>query len=261
MAVDKLVYKRLITLVNLGKREADQKMVPNSISSNNPGNNPDTPSSADAHSVENFIQGEIFADIFPTMPALTPKKSMKQEQEELLSRLPEFRVIRSTRRKRSLSAFRQNGVIEIHIPDRLSRRQEFDVIPEMIDLVLKRENRLRKSDTALLELSDLILADLLPEFSERPLSVTWRVMRERWGSCTTVDKTIRISERLNSAPDYVIRYVLFHELIHLRIAGHGDDFYEFLGRYPEKERVEAFLEGYEAGSTGAPEEILELPPI
>ena len=220
-----------------------------------------TPSSDNADSVENFIQGEIFADIFPNMPALTPKKSIKQEHEELLSRLPEFRVIRSSRRKRTLNAFRQNGVIEIHIPDRLSRRQEFEMIPEMIDLVLKRENRLRKSDNALLELCDLILAEYLPDFSERPISVTWRVMRERWGSCTTVDKTIRISERLNSAPDYVIRYVLFHELIHLRIAGHGDDFYEFLARYPEKVRAEAFLEGYEAGSAGSPEEILELPPI
>ena len=211
--------------------------------------------------VENFIQGEIFADIFPDMPALQPKKSLKKEHEELLSRLPEFRVIRSSRRKRTLHAYRQNGVIEIHIPDRLSRRQEFEVIPEMIDLVLKRENRLRKSDGALLELSDLLLAEFLPEFNERPISVTWRVMRERWGSCTTVDKTIRISERLNTAPDYALRYVLFHELIHLRIAGHGDDFHELLARYPEKGRAEAFLEGYEAGSSGSPEEILELPPI
>ena len=211
--------------------------------------------------VENFIQGEIFADIFPNMPVLKSKKSIKREQEELLSRLPEFRVIRSSRRKRTLHAYRQNGVIEIHIPDRLSRRQEFEVIPEMIDLVLKRENRLRKSDGALLELSDLLLAEFLPEFNERPISVTWRVMRERWGSCTTVDKTIRISERLNTAPDYALRYVLFHELIHLRIAGHGDDFHELLARYPDKDRAEAFLEGYEAGSAGSPEEILELPTI
>ena len=214
-----------------------------------------------SNAVENFIQGEIFADIFPNMPALTPKKSIKKEHEELLSRLPEFRVIRSSRRKRTLHAFRQNGVIEIHIPDRLSRRQEFEVIPEMIDLVLKRENRLRKSDDVLFELCNQLLADFLPEFNERPISVTWRVMRERWGSCTTVDKTIRISERLNAAPDYALHYVLFHELIHLRIAGHGDDFQELLARYPDKERAEAFLEGYEAGSAGSPEEILELPPI
>ena len=72
--------------------------------------------------VENFIQGEIFADIFPNMPVLKSKKSIKKGQEELLSRLPEFRVIRSSRRKRTLHAYRQNGVIEIHIPDRLSRR-------------------------------------------------------------------------------------------------------------------------------------------
>ena len=221
----------------------------------------DTESNNFAEPVENFIQGEIFADIFPNMPALKPKKSLKKEHEELLSRLPEFRVIRSSRRKRTLHAYRQNGVIEIHIPDRLSRRQEFEVIPEMIDLVLKRENRLRKSDGALLELSDLLLAEFLPEFNERPISVTWRVMRERWGSCTTVDKTIRISERLNTAPDYALRYVLFHELIHLRIAGHGDDFHELLARYPDKDRAEAFLEGYEAGSAGSPEEILELPTI
>ena len=214
-----------------------------------------------SNAVENFIQGEIFADIFPNMPALTPKKSIKKEHEELLSRLPEFRVIRSSRRKRTLHAFRQNGVIEIHIPDRLSRRQEFDVIPEMIDLVLKRENRLRKSDGALFEMCDQLLAEFLPEFNERPISVTWRVMRERWGSCTTVDKTIRISDRLNGSPDYVLRYVLFHELIHLRIAGHGDDFHELLARYGDKERAEAFLEGYEAGSQGSPDEILELPPI
>jgi predicted metal-dependent hydrolase len=212
-------------------------------------------------SVENFIQEEIFGDIFPNMPTLATKKSIKKEHEELLSRLPEFRVIRSSRRKRTLHAYRQNGVIEIHIPDRLSRRQEFEVIPEMIDLVLKRENRLRKSDGALLDLSDLLLTEFLPEFNERPISITWRVMRERWGSCTTVDKTIRISERLNNAPDYALRYVLFHELIHLRIAGHGDDFHELLARYPDKERAEAFLEGYEAGSAGSPEEILELPPI
>ena len=199
-----------------------------------------------AGSVENFIQGEIFADIFPNMPALKTKKSLKKEHEELLSRLPEFRVIRSSRRKRTLHAYRQNGVIEIHIPDRLSRRQEFEMIPEMIDLVLKRENRLRKSDSALLELSDLLLAEFLPEFYERPISVTWRVMRERWGSCTTVDRTIRISDRLQLAPAYALDYVLFHEAIHLRHFDHGPAFTETLARFEDSELASAYLDGYEA---------------
>ncbi|MCX6455731.1 MAG: M48 family metallopeptidase [Actinomycetes bacterium] len=186
------------------------------------------------------------------------KKSLKNERAELLAKLPEFRVIRSSRRKRSISAFRQNGAIEIHIPDRLTRKQEFEVIPEMIDLVLKRENRLRKSDSVLFDLCDELLLRLLPDFHERPASVTWRSMRERWGSCTTVDRTIRISDRLMSAPSYALNYVIFHELIHLRVAGHDDDFYELLNRYPEKLKAEAFLEGYESGAAGHSADVLEF---
>ena len=37
-----------------------------------------------SNAVENFIQGEIFADIFPNMPALTPKKSIKKEKKKIL---------------------------------------------------------------------------------------------------------------------------------------------------------------------------------
>ena len=169
--------------------------------------------------------------------------------------LPEFRVVRSTRRKRSIQAFRTNGIIEIHMPAKISRRQENELIPEMIAMVLEREARARKGDEVLLHMSAELLGSLLPEFSERPSSVTWRPMRERWGSCTTLDRTIRISQRLNNAPEYALKYVLFHELIHLRIPGHGADFAELISRYPDLERAEAFLEGFEVGLAAPPERI------
>jgi predicted metal-dependent hydrolase len=72
-------------------------------------------------------------------------------------------------------------------------------------------------------------------------------MSERWGSCTTVDKAIRISDRLIGAPTYVLEYIIFHELIHLMISAHGADFYNYLNRYSDQERAEAFLEGFEVG--------------
>jgi predicted metal-dependent hydrolase len=78
-------------------------------------------------------------------------------------------------------------------------------------------------------------------------------MRERWGSCTTSDGTIRISLRLNGTPAYVIHCVLLHELIHLRVPGHGADFHSYLERFPGRERAEAFLEGFEAGLGATPE--------
>ena len=230
-----------------------------------------------------FIQDELFSPIFTQMPntsakndqdgksdqdlksqqitgeanflsgEVVKKASIRGRERELRERLPEFRVIRSSRRKRSIQALRQNGVIEIHIPDRISRREELELIPEMIQMVLNREAKNRKSDSELAKWAKEILAQLLPDFDpalEAPKSVAWRAMQERWGSCTTVDKTIRISERLNNAPQYVIKHVLFHELIHLRIADHGEEFARLLSRNPDGARAESFLEGFELGSSG-----------
>ncbi len=208
--------------------------------------------------VDNFLQISLFDDSLPAMLKDSTNSDTKKSQKFLRTKalpdnLPEFRVIRSTRRKRSISALRQNGIIEIHIPDRMSRKDEFAIIPEMIEIVLRREAKSRSSDAALAQMAERLLELYLPDFHERPTAITWRTMRERWGSCTTSDGTIRISLRLNGAPDYVVDCVLFHELIHLRVPGHGKDFYAYLDRYPEKARAEAFLEGFEAGLSATPE--------
>jgi hypothetical protein len=207
---------------------------------------------------DQFIQEELFdSNLTPvagTSNFLTPIKpqTIKGRERDLRENLPDFRVIRSGRRKRSIQAFRQNGSIEIHIPDRLTRKQELELIPEMIQMVLDRETKERKSDDELMKLASAVLAEHLPDFdlAERPKSITWRSMRERWGSCTTVDRTIRISDRLNTAPMYALKHVILHELIHLRIADHGPDFEALLARDPDGARAEAFLEGFELGSSG-----------
>lgn len=206
--------------------------------------------------VDSFLQGSLFEDSLPEM-ITEPRKSQKflrsRVEKGLPDNLPEFRVIRSSRRKRSISALRQNGIIEIHIPDRMSRKDEISIIPEMIEIVLRREAKSRSSDEVLTTMAHELLSQYLPDFHERPTAITWRQMRERWGSCTTSDGTIRISLRLNGAPDYVVGCVLVHELIHLRVPGHGKDFYEYLARYPARERAEAFLEGFEAGLSALPD--------
>lgn len=221
--------------------------------------------------VENFIQESIFDDIFPAV--LSTENFQPRRGSRSLGRtlapprapildpaLPEFRLIRSTRRKRGATAFRANGVIEIHIPDRTSRRDEIALIPEMISLVLLREAKSRRSDEALHQIAAELLRSYLPEFHERPSAISWRQMQARWGSCTTVDRTIRIADRLASAPAYVLNCVIFHELIHLRIPGHGAPFNELLARYPDLGRAEAYLEGFEAG-LGAPPEVILLQPL
>jgi predicted metal-dependent hydrolase len=158
----------------------------------------------------------------------------------------EILVIRSTRRKKSSSAYRQGGRIVISIPARMSKAEESQVVPELIAIIRAREAAKTPQESDLAIRIDELLSELAPEITERPLSVTWRPMRERWGSCTTVDRTIRISDRLALAPSYALDYVLFHEAIHLRYFDHGPAFTETLARFEDSELASAYLDGYEA---------------
>lgn len=199
--------------------------------------------------MDNFEQEILFTDLVPSVAQISKRR--REELPALPSNLPAYRVIRKERRRRSVSAFRQGGVIEIHIPAKMSRRQEIQMIPEMIAMVLRREARSRKTDLQLMEIGLELLAKLLPDFDVQPASINWRNMSERWGSCTTVDRTIRISDRLIGTPNYVLNYIIFHELIHLKIPGHDQDFHSYLDRYLDQCKAEAFLEGFELGCQSA----------
>ena len=195
--------------------------------------------------MDNFEQQILFTDILPIVSEISARK--KKLEANLPPDLPAYRVIRKERRRRSVSAYRQGGVIQIHIPAKMSRRQEIEIIPEMISMVLRREARERKTDLELMQIGIELLTQYLPEFDTHPASINWRNMSERWGSCTTVDRTIRISDRLVGSPAYVLNYIIFHELIHLQVPNHDSDFYNYLGRYADAAKAEAFLEGFELG--------------
>lgn len=210
--------------------------------------------------VDNFIQESLFEPTLIDMrdEVLTPRLGRRKRGASKSSQSDSYfttvhdipvQVIKSKRRKRNIAAYRENGSIVISVPFRTTRAEISELIPEMVGKVIASEKRSRRSEAELEARAHELMATYLPEISERPLSIGWRPMNERWGSCTTLDRTIRISDRLASAPRYVLDYVLVHELIHLRTSGHGDDFQNFLARYPDGQRAEAFLEGYEAGKS------------
>jgi predicted metal-dependent hydrolase len=84
----------------------------------------------------------------------------------------------------------------------------------------------------------------------RPTSVRWVTnQRKRWGSCTPVDGSIRLSTRLQGMPEYVIDYVLLHELAHLLVPGHGQHFEALMTTYPLLDHARAYLEGVSFAET------------
>jgi predicted metal-dependent hydrolase len=81
-------------------------------------------------------------------------------------------------------------------------------------------------------------------FNSRPKLRSVRYVanqRDRYGSCTPADGTIRLSHVLAEFPDWVRDYVIVHELAHLRIADHSPRFWELVSRYPLAERARGFL--------------------
>ena len=172
----------------------------------------------------------------------------------------EIIVIRSTRRKKNISAYRQGGRIVVSIPARMSKADERAMVPEMVAKIRAQEAAATMSEEGLFGRVDELLTELAPEISLRPSSINWRGMRERWGSCTSTDRTIRISDRLKGAPDYVLDYVLFHEAIHLQYFDHGAEFKALLSRFPLEAQAEAYLSGYEAAENAltAPEALKKL---
>ena len=172
----------------------------------------------------------------------------------------EIIVIRSTRRKKNISAYRQGGRIVVSIPARMSKADERAMVPEMVAKIRAQEAAATMSEERLSSRVDELLTELAPEISLRPSSINWRGMRERWGSCTSTDRTIRISDRLKGAPDYVLDYVLFHEAIHLQFFDHGSEFKALLSRFPLEAQAEAYLSGYEAAENAltAPEALKKL---
>jgi predicted metal-dependent hydrolase len=161
---------------------------------------------------------------------------------------PRVEVRRSKRRRRTVSAYREGDRIVVLIPASLSRRQEAEWVETMVARVERAEARHRPSDDDLMRRATGLSRSWL-DGRAVPASVRWvDNQRTRWGSCTPVDRTIRLSSRLRDMPGWVVDYVLVHELAHLLEAGHGAQFWAWVDRYPEAERAKAWLDGYSAGA-------------
>ncbi|HET8561281.1 MAG TPA: M48 family metallopeptidase [Marmoricola sp.] len=152
-------------------------------------------------------------------------------------------VRRSRRRKRTVSAYRQDGKVIVLIPARFSRAEEDEWVTTMLTRLERAEARRRRTDDQLMRRAHELSREYLRGKAE-PTSVRWvSNMTARWGSCTTTDATIRLCDRLQQMPSWVVDYVLLHELAHLLEPGHNRRFWGLVDQYPRAERAKGYLEG------------------
>ncbi|MCQ1999301.1 M48 family metallopeptidase [Arthrobacter zhaoxinii] len=157
-----------------------------------------------------------------------------------------IQVRRSARRKRTVNAVFRDGVALISIPAHFSAAQEAEWVRRM---VVRLEERVAGASDSGTGEDDLMLraAELSRTYLSgraRPESVRWvSNQNSRWGSATPGRGTIRLSDKLQGMPQWVVDYVLLHELAHLLVPSHGPAFWRLLEGYPQTETAKAFLSG------------------
>ena len=145
-------------------------------------------------------------------------------------------VVRSARRKRTVGAQMVGEVLRVTVPTWMSAREQ----AMWVDKMAARFTRKRSTDAVDLPARAKTLARRhdLPH----PRDIRWvDDMRTRWGSCTPVSGTIRISSRVSTFPSWVLDYVIVHELAHLEVPDHSPAFWRLVARFPLAERARGYL--------------------
>ncbi|APT84217.1 M48 family metallopeptidase [Corynebacterium aquilae] len=159
---------------------------------------------------------------------------------------PHVTIIRSPRRRKTVSARHVGDTIEVRLPAGLSASEEQRHIDSLVKKLTNRTTSgARASDADLERRAHTLNAQYL-ESKARCTSIRWvGNQKTRWGSCTTSTGAIRISDRLKKAPDYVIDAVIVHELVHtFHPGGHDAEFYAWADRVPHAERAKGYLQAY-----------------
>ena len=153
-----------------------------------------------------------------------------------------IKIVRSARRKKTVSAKLLNGVLEVRAPASISDK---DLQPIIENLQKRLQDRQQKRQ--LNEEGDL--ARRAQELNQRYFQGELTIGKieyvtnqdKRFGSCTTPSGVIRISHRLARLPKWVIDYVLIHEMAHLKVPNHSKAFWSLVNRYPLAERARGYL--------------------
>lgn len=152
------------------------------------------------------------------------------------------RIIRSPRRKRTISARQDGDTLLVYLPTGLGEDEEQHWVERMrAKLEEQRLRRTLNTDEALRERAEELNREL---FGGKLTIAEIRFVTNqshRYGSCTPATATIRISHRLAEMPTWVLDYVIAHELAHLIEPNHSARFWKLVNRYKLTERARGFL--------------------
>ena len=151
-------------------------------------------------------------------------------------------VVRSPRRRTTIEATKEGNKVVVRLPATLTKAEQRRWVKVMVERIEQTEQVNRLNEKRDLERRARELHQRY--FHSRPALRSIRYVanqRDRYGSCTPADGTIRLSHVLAEFPDWVRDYVIVHELAHLRAPDHSPYFWQLVRRYPHAERARGYL--------------------
>lgn len=131
---------------------------------------------------------------------------------------------------------RDDGTVVIRTPDNAPKSRQ--------KAVLRLYERV--CETAVIPVCEEVFSDLKHICPDMP-DICFRKAKSRWGSCYSTRKKIILNKLLAAVPAECIRYVIYHEFIHLLHPDHSKNFYLSLSRcLPEHKALKKQLNTYSA---------------
>jgi predicted metal-dependent hydrolase len=151
-------------------------------------------------------------------------------------------IIRSKRRKSTVSARLDGDTLIVHAPDGIPE-------PELQGIIEKLGGRLANRRTRRELNAAKGLAQRAQDLNKTYFKGLLKIasieyvtnQSKRFGSCSPRKREIRFSHRLATVPAWVRDYVLVHELAHLVHPNHGRRFWALVNKYPLSERARGYL--------------------
>lgn len=132
----------------------------------------------------------------------------------------------------------KNGKIIIKAPKRISKKEIEKIVEqksEWIQKTLEKESKKQKKKELYTkeEFKKIIeknANELIKETGLKPNKITIKQIKYAWGSCSS-KKNITLNLELIKYSQQAIRYVILHELCHLKYMNHSKDFWNLVEKY------------------------------
>lgn len=132
----------------------------------------------------------------------------------------------------------KDGKVIVKAPKRVSKKQIEEIINQKKEWIIKsleKESKRKEKEPlyTLEEFKEIIeknINELVKTTGLQPNKVRIRDIKYAWGSCSK-DRNITLNYKLISYSEDAIRYVIIHELCHIKHMNHSKEFWGLLEKY------------------------------